>query len=134
MVRLTIPKSALVALASFAGLLFAGGASAQCDVTNPRMICPLAECLLLQGNVNQICKNPAPVSCEGLSGCNVLRREKQHWLDCYIARSSINKRCFSDTDWDHQWAQSEAIRHVGVCEARMRLPDPIGCGDPCPFN
>lgn len=133
MARFMNPRSALVALALFAGLFFAGGASAQCDANNPLMMCPLAECLTLQGTVNQICKNPAPVSCENLEGCNVLRREKQHWLDCYTARTIINERCWSGGNWEHQWNQSEAIRHVGVCEARMRLPDPIGCGDPCPF-
>jgi hypothetical protein len=134
MVRLTIPKSALAALALLAGFLFAGEASAQCDANNPLMMCPLAECLTLQASVNQICKNPPPVSCERLSGCNVLKREKQHWLDCYTARTIINERCWSGGDLGHQERQAEAIRHVGVCEARMRLPDPIGCGDPCPFN
>lgn len=133
MVRFRIPSLAPAALMLLAGLFFAGDASAQCDAANPLMKCPLAECIALQANVNQICKNPAPVSCERLSGCNVLRREKQHWLNCYTARTIINMRCWDGGDWDHQDRAAEAIRHVGVCEARMRLPDPIGCGDPCPF-
>ncbi|MFL6197582.1 MAG: hypothetical protein ACJ76J_00250 [Thermoanaerobaculia bacterium] len=133
MARFMNPRSALVALALFAGLFFAGGASAQCDANNPLMVCPLAECIALQANVVQICKNPAPVSCEGLTGCNVLRREKQHWLDCYTARTIINMRCFSGGNLGHQERAAEAIRHVGVCEAMMREPEPVGCGDPCPF-
>ena len=133
MARFMIPKPVLVALALFAGLLFAGGASAQCDVNNPLMTCPLAECIALQADVVLICKTPAPVSCESLSGCNVLRREKQHWLGCYTARTIINQRCFGGGNLGHQERAAEAIRHVGVCEARMRLPEPIGCGDPCPF-
>ena len=131
---LRFSKFAPVAFTVLAAVLFAGGASAQrgCDAANPLMLCPLAECIALQANVNAICKTPPPVSCSGLAGCNVLRRERQHWLDCYIARNIINARCWAGGDLGHQQAAAQAIQNVGVCDARIALPDPIGCADPCP--
>jgi hypothetical protein len=131
---LKVAKLAPVAFAALAALAFAGAANAErgCDAANPLMLCPLAECIALQANVNSICKNPAPVSCGGLEGCNVLRREKQHWLDCYTARNIINARCWAGGDLGHQQAAAQAIQNVGICDARIALPDPIGCADPCP--
>ena len=131
---LRISKFAPVALALAAAFLFAGEAQAQrgCDAANPLMLCPLAECVALQANVNSICKNPAPVSCNSLTGCNVLRRERQHWLDCYTARNIINARCWGGGDPGHQQAAAQAIQNVSTCDARIALPDPVGCADPCP--
>jgi len=132
MLRFT--KSAPAVLAVLGAVLFAGGASAQrgCDAANPLMLCPLAECIALQANVIAICKTPAPVSCSSLAGCNVLRRERQHWLDCYIARNIINARCWAGGDLGHQQAAAQAIQNVGVCDAMIALPQPVGCEDPCP--
>ena len=95
--------------------------------------CSEAECITLQADVNLKCKSPAPVGCNNLSGCNVLRREKQRWLDCAISRDRINARCWSGGDAGHQQASAQAWQNVGTCQARIALPEPVGCADPCPL-
>ena len=132
MMRLRIPKLIPAALLLLAGLFFAGRAEAQCSTSNPLMTCPLAECITLQADVNASCKSPAPVSCAGLSGCSVLQAEKTKWLACYAARSRIMVRCFGGGDLGHQQAATQAIQNVATCDARIKLPQPVGCADPCP--
>lgn len=132
MVKLRIPKLTPAALALAAGLFFAGQAGAQCDVNNPLMLCPLSVCVTLQADVTLSCKTPPPVSCAGLSGCGVLQAEKTKWLACYAARSRINVTCFGGGDLGHQQAAAQAIMNVSTCDARIRLPQPVGCADPCP--
>ena len=129
--RLTLSPAVIALLAAF---VFAGDAQAQrgCFPGNPLMQCPVEECIALQATVVLICKTPAPVSCDETMGCNALRREKQHWLDCYIARNIINARCWGGGDLGHQQAAAQAIQNVGWCEALIALPQPVGCADPCP--
>ena len=137
--RSPFARAALAALAALTAITAFLGPAAEaalaqrgCDAANPLMLCPLAVCIALQVNVNSICKSPAPVSCNSLSGCNVLQRERQHWLDCYTARTIINNTCWGGGDLGHQEAEANAITQVGVCSARIALPQPIGCADPCP--
>jgi hypothetical protein len=96
--------------------------------------CSEVECVALQANVNSACKNPAPRSCNSISGCGALRFEKGRWLACANARDIINARCWGGGDPGHQQASAQAWQNVGNCTIRMRLPEPIGCADPCPFN
>lgn len=133
-VRIGFSTLAPALFAVFAALLFASPGRAQrgCFAGNPLMLCPLAECIALQANVTAICKTPPPVSCSALVGCNVLQRERQHWLGCYTARNIINARCWGGGDLGHQQAAAQAIQNVGVCSARIALPQPVGCADPCP--
>jgi hypothetical protein len=130
-----LPAS-LPALAAVLVLLLGGAHPAEaqraCDAANPLMLCDVTVCIALQANVNSICKNPAPVSCADLSGCNVLKRERQHWLDCYTARTIINNTCWGGGDLGHQEAEASAITQVGVCSNMIALPQPVGCADPCP--
>ena len=131
-----ITKPALATFATLAAVLVASEAGAERPCLQDPAItgrtCPEAECLLLQDDVNLRCKSPAPVSCTRLAGCNVLRREKVKWLDCYAARNRINIRCWGGGDFDHQQKAAEAIGNVAKCEQRIALPEPIGCADPCP--
>ncbi|HYO52213.1 hypothetical protein [Archangium sp.] len=94
--------------------------------------CSMVDCLSLQSNVNSACKNPEPVSCRRLSGCNVLRQERDRWLQCYIARTIINSRCWNNGDPGHQRAAAQAIQNVSACDAKIAEPKPVGCADPCP--
>ena len=120
-----------------AGILIAGEARAERGCLEDPVLtgrtCTELECVALQANVNNSCKNPAPISCNSISGCFLLRQEKQKWLSCYEARSIINARCWSGGDFGHQQAAAQAIQNVGTCEARIALPQPTGCADPCPF-
>ena len=134
---LALPASPPALAAAVVALLLLGGArpaAAQraCDPANPLMLCDVSVCIALQANVNSICKSPAPVSCNSLSGCNVLQRERQHWLDCYTARTIINNTCWGGGDLGHQEAEANAITQVGICSSRIALPQPVGCADPCP--
>ena len=93
--------------------------------------CSIAECLALQANKDTACSGKK--SCERIAtGCSDLRAMKSIWLSCYTARNIINNRCYAGGDWDHQWQAAEAIRHVGICNRMIALPEPIGCADPCP--
>jgi hypothetical protein len=135
MARLRIPRLIPVALVLVAGLLFAGRAQAQCDVTNPMLTCPVAECIALQAQVHapDSCGPPAPLACRNVTGCFNLRAMRQQWLNCYVARSRINVRCFGGGDMGHQIAAAQAIQNVYACDSIIALPEPEGCADPCPF-
>lgn len=114
------------------GLLGLGSpASAQCAAGNPLMLCPLATCLTLQADVTLQCKTPPPTSCSGIVGCSLLRAMKSRWLACGAARSRINAVCFGGGDLGHQTALSQVWTNVATCDARMALPRPTGCTDPC---
>jgi hypothetical protein len=102
-----------------------------CDAANPLMLCPLAECIALQADVTLRCKTPAPSSCSGITGCSALRAMKQRWLDCAAARSRINARCWAGGDPGHQQQVAQAYQNVATCDARIALPRPVGCADPC---
>jgi hypothetical protein len=92
----------------------------------------VAECILLSDAVHAADACGGTISCERITGCSALRAMRQTWLNCYQRRIIVNARCWSNFDLDHQWQAAEAIRHVGVCDARIRLPQPTGCADPCP--
>ena len=91
-------RLALVAVVATFAAADATLAERACSETNPLMMCPVEECIALQASVNSICKNPAPVSCNRLSGCERLKREKQHWTRCALARDLINGRCWGGGD------------------------------------
>jgi hypothetical protein len=131
-----ISKFAPAALLAAGAFLFAADARADraCDAINPLLQCPVAECITLQANVNSICKNPAPLACRNVSGCFALRQERQHWLDCYTARTIINERCWNGGDLGHQEQAANAITQVGTCDQMIALPKPEGCADPCSGN
>lgn len=124
-------------LAVLACLLGASGARAdracEAPASTTGRTCDVAECLALQASVNSACKSPAPNSCTRLSGCSALRQERSRWLQCYIARSTINTVCWSGGDAGHQQAAAQAIQNVYTCDARIALPEPVGCGRPCPI-
>ena len=77
-------------------------------------------------------QEPAPVSCSRIAGCSALKQERSRWLACYTARNIINTRCWGGGDEGHQQAAAQAIQNVGICEARMALPEPVGCLTGCP--
>jgi hypothetical protein len=93
--------------------------------------CTEAVCITLQAEVD-LWKAAPKVSCNRLAGCGILRAEKAKWLNLYIARNKINAICWGGGDAGHQQAAAQAIEQVGICEARIALPEPIGCSDPCP--
>jgi hypothetical protein len=133
--RRALSTLARVALAAGVFLL-ARDASAQrrCeeDPAISGRICSEAECILLSDAVHEPDACGGTISCESLEGCATLRAMRQTWLNCYTRRIIVNARCWANFDLDHQWQAAEAIRHVGVCDARIRLPEPVGCADPCP--
>lgn len=91
--------------------------------------CTVAECEALQANVNA---TKGAIACRRVSGCGALQFQRQRWLDHYQARNIINNRCYAGGDWEHQDQAANAISHVGKCDARIALPEPEGCADPCP--
>jgi len=95
-------------------------------------ICSVEECILLSDAVHADDACGGVSSCENIEGCSALQAMKQKWLNCYTRRITVNARCWSNFDLDHQWQAAEAIRHVGVCDGRIKLPQPVGCADPCP--
>lgn len=131
--RLVYGVALLLWCAGFVGGFAAEDAWARgCLDPTANVGCSVAECQGLQVNVNSACKNPAPTSCRNIVGCNPLRAMKQRWLNCYTARTIINERCFAGGDIGHQQAAAQAIQNVSVCDARIALPEPVGCADPCP--
>ncbi|HTG33744.1 MAG TPA: hypothetical protein VLB76_12520 [Thermoanaerobaculia bacterium] len=133
---LRVSRFAPVALVAAGALLFAGEAWADraCDAANPLLRCPVLECIALLADVNSICKTPAPQACRNVSGCFALRQERQHWLDCYTARTIMNDRCWGGGDPGHQERAADAIKQVGACDRLIAMPEPQGCADPCSGN
>lgn len=123
-----------VALFGVAALWLGRAAEAQCVTGNPLMLCPLSVCLTLQADVTLQCKTPPPTSCAGIVGCSALQAMKTRWLACGAARSRINVTCFGGGDLGHQTALAQVYTNVGTCEARIALPRPTGCTDPCPVT
>lgn len=95
--------------------------------------CSVATCIALQDNVNALCK-PKPAQCKPGEGCFNLRTKRQKFLNCYVARSTINVTCWNGGDATHQGEAAYSIEQVGNCDAIIALPEPLGCADPCPFN
>ncbi|QRK10006.1 hypothetical protein JQX13_07865 [Archangium violaceum] len=93
--------------------------------------CDVAQCITLQASVNAACKSPPPNSCARLTGCSALKQERAKWLQCYIARTTINTVCWGGGDAGHQQAAAQAIQNVGTCDSRISLPEPTGCGKGC---
>jgi len=126
----------LIALAAAGTLLLARDASAERRCEEPAeltgRICSVEECVLLSDAVHAPDACGGVSSCEDIEGCALLQAMRQKWLNCYTRRITVNARCWSNFDLDHQWQAAEAIRHVGVCDERMKLPQPEGCADPCP--
>ena len=115
---------------SLALLVAAGSALGRgCLDPTANVGCTVDECLALQADVEATKGSP---SCDRIAGCTPLRAAKQRWLDHYEARSRINVRCYAGGDPGHQLAASNAIEHVSRYDARIALPAPTGCGDPCP--
>ena len=139
--RKVMLNCAAVTLVSVAiALLMATEASAQCSVTNPEMKCPLAVCQSLQAIVKSAgaCGDfkagiPQPRSCNKISGCSMLQAMRQRWAACRDARNNINFTCFSGGNPGHQQAAAAADLNVRNCDARIALPEPVGCKDPCPW-
>ncbi|HEY2943286.1 MAG TPA: hypothetical protein VGN09_12705 [Vicinamibacteria bacterium] len=134
--RRALSTSAGVAFAAAAVLLLARDASAERRCEEPAELtgrtCSVEECILLSDAVHAPDACGGASSCETMTGCSALQQMRQRWLNCYTRRITVNARCWSDFDLDHQWQAAEAIRHEGICAARMRLPQPEGCADPCP--
>jgi len=115
------------------GLLFGSeAAQAQCSESNPEMVCPLAVCQALQAVVVATCKAPPPLACRRISGCEPLKAMRQRWASCRDARNDINLTCFGGGNPGHRTAADLADLNVRNCDARIALPEPEGCGDPCP--
>lgn len=129
-------RHAPTALLALACMLVAGDARAdracEAPASTTGRTCDVAQCLALQATVNAACKTPAPNSCARISGCAALRQERSRWLQCYIARSTINSVCWSGGDAGHQQAAAQAAQNLGTCDARIALPEPVGCASPCP--
>lgn len=117
--------SRLALVGAFAGVFFATNARAEraCleDPAITGRTCSAAECIALHDEIERICKKPPPRRCEP-GDCDELRKERKHWLDCYIARVISNERCWNGGDQGHQIAAADAIMHVGKCDAIIALP------------
>jgi hypothetical protein len=129
--RIRMPIAAFLVL-SWAAFISPSPAIAQrgCFEGNPNMKCPLADCAHLQNDVDFLCGLPR--ACKNVVGCDALRAESQHWLDCGNARKAINTECFIVVDLEHQQKEAEAFDHVAKCKALIAQPPPVGCDDPCP--
>lgn len=134
--RRALSTLARVALAAVAAFLLARDASAERRCEEPAELtgrtCSVEECILLSDAVHAPDACGGASSCEPINGCSALRTMKSRWLNCYNRRIIVNARCWSDFDLDHQWQAAEAARHMGICDAKIRLPQPEGCADPCP--
>jgi hypothetical protein len=129
-------KSAVSALVVIGGLLLATDAQAQRLCSQDPLItgrtCPEAVCIALQDQVDLLCKTPAPTSCNSISGCSALQAMRARWVACRDARVEINVTCWGGGNAGHQQAVNQCNINISNCDARIALPEPTGCADPCP--
>jgi hypothetical protein len=127
------PAAVAVALAV---LVCPPGAQAQRRCELPAELtgrtCPVEVCIALQDAVDLACKSPAPTSCKNISGCSALLAMRARWESCRDARVTINATCWGGGDGGHQQAITQANINIANCDARIALPEPVGCADPCP--
>lgn len=132
---LRISKLAPAALLAL-GLLVAGEARAERACEKPASetgrVCPVAVCIALQDEVNRLCKTPAPTSCRRISGCAALQAMRARWVACRDSRVEIRSVCFPAGEPGHDLQITMRNGNIADCDARIALPEPVGCADPCP--
>lgn len=92
--------------------------------------CPAEECVALQVVVDSDCKQPAPLKCtnkeiEGDCAAYVVMRQK--WLDCYLARTIMNERCWGGGDFNHQEKAATALVKIKECNDKILEECPGAC-------
>jgi Novel toxin 16 len=132
--RAVTVASAVAAL--LAATLFAGDALAVRACSDDPAItgrtCPELVCIALQDEVDLLCKSPAPTSCNSISGCAALQAMRARWEACRDARLEINFTCWGGGNPGHLQAVTQTEINIANCDARIALPEPVGCADPCP--
>lgn len=89
--------------------------------------CSPGQHLALQAAVNQYCHGTA--SCRAYpqrgASCSALSQLRDTWLNCALARSTINNTCFKGGNVGHRQAEIDAYNAVATCECRLASN---GCG------
>ena len=76
-------------------------------------------------------REPRP-DCANASGCFELRRIRQLLRECVAAADRVNNECFDGQSNPIRSKSMRAITAIQACNARMALPEPVGCGRICP--
>ncbi|MFP2933874.1 hypothetical protein ACLESO_53845 [Pyxidicoccus sp. 3LG] len=130
-------KSSLFVFVFLVGLLGAGEALAQdrwcmLPAATTGRTCDEATCLTMQAAINLICKQPAPYSCDRISGCTALQAMRTHWQSCLDSRLAFHAACFPVPNAGHAIIIQQTRDSIAKCTARIALPQPVGCADDCP--
>ena len=76
-------------------------------------------------------REPRP-DCATATGCFELRRVRQLLRECVAAADRVNNECFDGASNPIRAKSMRATAAIQACNARMSLPEPIGCGRICP--
>ncbi len=94
-------------------------------------ICDEATCLTMQAAINLLCKQPAPYSCNKISGCTALQAMRTRWQKCLDSRLLFHAACFPIPNAGHATIMQQERDSIAQCTARIALPPPVGCADGC---
>jgi hypothetical protein len=95
---------------------------------NP-LACSESECTTRYLAMKAICNQPS--SCERIVGCTELKRRLGLHQSCIAAREFV-QGCFLLREPGHDEQIASRRNGIAKCSARIALPEPIGCADPCP--
>jgi hypothetical protein len=72
-------------------------------------------------------------SCLDVEGCFNLRRTRDILHDCQRAVDNLNLVCYAGS-FVYLRVESFALQHqIDICSERIAMPQPFGCGKPCPI-
>lgn len=131
-----MPSVRIARIAALLSLVFAVAflaprAEADIEWEPPRM-CSEAEYQTLVANLSAACRRREELSCLDAVGCITLRSIKVEFTACREANRALNLLCYGGASVPLKIEVVSLDHEIEVCDLRIPLPFPIGCGRPCP--
>ena len=79
--------------------------------------CTIGQHLALQAEVDEFCHGTP--SCRRFVQCSTIEYVSNLWLQCALARSTINNTCFRGGNVGHRIAENQAYANLAECQCRM---------------
>lgn len=91
--------------------------------------CSFEECTARYAAQSAVCNTGN--SCRGVFGCENLQAKKAANEQCIAKRNDV-QGCYFLPDPGHEIQVAGLRDAIARCDRKISLPEPEGCGDPCP--
>lgn len=98
----------------------------------PARSCGEAEYEALLATLQVKCARREELSCLDAEGCVTLRSIKREFAGCRDANNILNQLCYGGGSIPLQVEVVSIHHQIEICEERIALPFPFGCGRDCP--